>query len=133
MSLLILGVAQGGQAWAWNSWQSLAAFSLGGLLLVAFVFAERRAAEPILPLWVFSRRLLLTTTLAGVTVGAVLIGLTSYVPTYLEGSIGVAPIVAGLALARPHPRLAAGRHRSPAGCSTCGSGSGTPRSSGSRS
>ena len=28
-----------------------------------------------------------------------LIGLTSYVPTYLEGSLGVAPIVGGLALA----------------------------------
>jgi MFS family permease len=32
-------------------------------------------------------------------VGAALIGLTSYVPNYLQGTIGVAPIVAGLALA----------------------------------
>ena len=99
LSLLVLGILQGGQAWAWTSWQSVGAFALGGLFLVFFLLAERRAAEPILPLWVFSRRLLLTTALIAFGVGAVLTGLTSYVPTYLEGSIGSPPIVAGLALA----------------------------------
>ena len=34
------------------------ALAAGAALLVAFVFVERRAAEPVLPLWVFSRRLL---------------------------------------------------------------------------
>jgi MFS family permease len=43
--------------------------------------------------------LLLTTTLVSLGVGAVLTGLTSYVPTYLEGSVDAAPLVAGLALA----------------------------------
>jgi MFS family permease len=99
MTLLILAVLGGGQYWAWNSWQSVGAFAVGGLTLVGFVLVERRAREPVLPLWVISRRLLLTTTLVGLGVGTVLIGLTSYVPTYLEGSLGVAPIVAGLALA----------------------------------
>ena len=99
LTLLILAVLEGGQAWAWNSPQSIGAFVIGGLVLAAFVLVERRAAEPILPLWVFSRRLLLTTTLIGLGVGAALIGLTSYVPNYLQGTIGVAPIVAGLALA----------------------------------
>jgi EmrB/QacA subfamily drug resistance transporter len=99
MTLLILGVLEGGQAWAWSSPTSIGVFSGGALLLVAFVFAERRAAEPVLPLWVLSRRLLLTTSLVAIGVGGILIGLTSYVPTYLEGSIGSPPLVAGLALA----------------------------------
>jgi len=99
LSLLILALLEGGQAWAWNSWQSIGAFALGGVLLLLFVLVERRAPEPILPLWVFSRRLLLTTSLIGLGVGAVLIGLTSYVPTYLEGSLNVSPLLAGLALA----------------------------------
>ena len=99
LTALILAVLEGGQAWAWNSPQSIGAFAIGALLLIAFVFAERRAAEPVLPLWVFSRRLLLSTALIGLGVGAILIGLTSYVPTYLEGSLGVSPIVGGLALA----------------------------------
>jgi EmrB/QacA subfamily drug resistance transporter len=99
LSLLILAVLEGGQAWAWNSWQSIGAFAVGGMLLVFFVLAERRAAEPVLPLWVFSRRLLLTTSLISLGGGAVLIGLTSYVPTYLERTLGTPPLLAGLALA----------------------------------
>ncbi|MEP6650501.1 MAG: MFS transporter [Lapillicoccus sp.] len=99
MTLLILGVLEGGQAWAWSSPTSIGVFAVGALILVAFVFAERRAAEPVLPLWVLSRRLLLTTSLTALGVGAILIGLTSYVPTYLQGSIAAPPLVAGLSLA----------------------------------
>jgi EmrB/QacA subfamily drug resistance transporter len=99
MSLIILAVLEGGQAWAWNSWQSVGSFIVGGALLTAFVFVERRAAEPILPLWVLSRRLLLSTSLISLCSGALIIGLTSYVPTFLEGALGTPPILAGLALA----------------------------------
>jgi EmrB/QacA subfamily drug resistance transporter len=99
LSVLILAVLEGGQAWAWNSSISIGAFVFGGLMLGAFVFVERRAAEPVLPLWVFSRRLLLTTTLISLGVGAILIGLTSFVPTYLEGAIHITPLVSGLAVA----------------------------------
>lgn len=99
MTLLILAVLEGGQAWAWNSVWSIGAFTLGAALLVAFGLVERRAAEPVLPLWVFSRRLLVTTTLVSLGIGAILIGLTSYVPTYLESTVGATPLVAGLAVA----------------------------------
>jgi EmrB/QacA subfamily drug resistance transporter len=99
MTLIILAVLEGGVAWAWDSPISIAAFVVGGLLVLAFLFVETRAAEPILPLWVFSRRLLSTTSLVSLGVGAIIIGLSAYVPTYLEGSLGSPPIVAGLALA----------------------------------
>lgn len=99
LTLLILAVLEGGQAWAWNSWQSIGAFAVAGVLLVAFVLIERRAPEPVLPLWVFSRRLILTTSLISFGVGATLIGLTSYVPTFLELTAGATPLVSGLAVA----------------------------------
>ncbi|WP_234661774.1 MFS transporter [Agromyces marinus] len=99
LTLLILAVLEGGQAWAWNSWQSIGAFALAAVLLVVFVLIERRAAEPVLPLWVFSRRLIVTTSLVSFGVGAVLIGLTSFVPTFLELSAGMSPLVSGLAVA----------------------------------
>jgi multidrug resistance protein len=99
MTSLVLAVLGGGQSWAWASAPSIAAFTAGVVLLAAFVLVERRAAEPIMPLWVFSRRLLCATTIVAFGVGAILMGLTSYVPTFLEGSLHVAPIVAGLALA----------------------------------
>jgi multidrug resistance protein len=99
MTSLVLALLGGGQTWAWDSAPSISAFTAGAVLLVAFVVVERRAPEPILPLWVFSRRLLSATTIVAFGVGAILMGLTSYVPTYLEGSLRVTPIIAGLALA----------------------------------
>lgn len=99
MTSLVLGVLGGGQSWAWGSPQSITAFTAGVVLMGIFVIVERRAAEPIMPLWVFSRRLLCATTIVAFGVGAMLMGLTSYVPTYLEGSLHVRPIVAGLGLA----------------------------------
>jgi EmrB/QacA subfamily drug resistance transporter len=99
LSLLILAVLEGGQAWPWTSWQSIGAFAVGAVLLAAFVAIERRAAEPVLPLDIFSRRLIVTTLFISVGVGAVLVGLTSYVPTFLESTTGATPLVAGLAVA----------------------------------
>jgi len=97
-TLLILGVLEGGQSWAWTSPTSAAVLGSGAALLVVFAFVERRAAEPVLPLWVFSRRVVLTSSLTAAGVGAILIGLTSYVPTYVQGVLGTGPLVAGFAL-----------------------------------
>jgi EmrB/QacA subfamily drug resistance transporter len=98
LTLVILGVLEGGQAWAWTSVTSLAVLGLGAVLLVAFTLSQRTAAEPILPLWVFRRRLLVAAGLTSTGVGAVLMALTSYVPTYAQTSLGAGPLVAGLAL-----------------------------------
>lgn len=98
-SLLILGLLEGGVAWDWNSVPSLLIFAVGVLLVIAFVLVERRAAEPILPLWVFRRRTLTGGNLTSLGIGALTIGLTSYVPTYAQGVLGTGALVAGFALA----------------------------------
>ena len=99
LSLIILGALQGGQAWAWDSPASIAVFAIGAVLFAVFLVVERRAAEPVLPPWIVQRRLLATTALIAFGVGAVMLGLTSYVPTFLEGTLSTSPILAGLALA----------------------------------
>lgn len=99
LTLLLLGVLEGGNAWAWASPISFGIFGVGIMLLVVFVLVERRAAEPVLPLWVLGRRLLRATNAVSIMVGAALIGLTAFVPTYLVVGLGVSPLVAGLALA----------------------------------
>jgi len=98
-SLIILGLLEGGEAWAWSSASGISVLVIGATLVVAFILVERRAAEPVLPLWVFRRRLLVTSSLVALGVGAVLIGLTSYVPTFVQGVVGVGPLVAGFAVA----------------------------------
>jgi len=99
LTLLLLGVLEGGNSWEWASPASFAVFGAGAVLFVAFVLVERRAAEPVLPLWVLGRRLLRATNLVGLMVGAALIGLTAFVPTYLVIGVDASPLVAGLALA----------------------------------
>ena len=96
--LVILGILEGGQAWAWTSPISLGVLGVGSALLIVFGFVERTAESPVLPLWVFRRRLLVTSGLISVGVGAILIGLSSYIPTYAQDVLGTGPLVAGLAL-----------------------------------
>jgi len=99
LTLVVLGVLEGGQAWAWDSLTSLLVLSGGLALLVVFGFVERGAPAPILPLWVFRRRLLVTSGQLAVGVGAILLGLSSYVPVYVQEVLGYGPLVAGFALA----------------------------------
>ena len=99
LTLLILGVLEGGQAWAWGSPQSVAVLAAGAVLLGVFVAIERRAADPVVPLRLLRNRLLVATCLVAACVGAVLLGLTSYIPTFVQDVLGSGPLVAGFALA----------------------------------
>ena len=98
-SLLILGLLEGGVAWGWASLASIAIFILGAALLAGFIWIERRASEPVLPPWAFSRRILVGGSLSALGIGALTIGLTSYLPTYAEGVLGKSAVVSGFALA----------------------------------
>jgi EmrB/QacA subfamily drug resistance transporter len=98
-SLLILGTLEGGTSWAWASVPSVTIFAVGTVLMVAFWFVERRAEEPILPLWVFRHRVLVAGNLVALVVGALLIGLTSFVPSFAQGVLGASAVVAGFVVA----------------------------------
>ncbi|UAK31798.1 MFS transporter [Nocardia asteroides] len=93
---VILGLLEGGQAWAWSSPVGIGIFVGGAAMLVSFVLVERRARNPILPLWVFTRRVVIASSLVSVLVGAIVLGATSYVPTFTQGVLGTGALVAGL-------------------------------------
>jgi EmrB/QacA subfamily drug resistance transporter len=98
-TLLLLALLEGGVEWGWHSGVSISLFVLAGLLLVAFFVVEQRAAEPVLPLWVFRMRVLNVTNAGSLVVGILLMGLSSYVPLYAQKVLGTNALVAGLALA----------------------------------
>ena len=98
-SLLVLALLEGGVAWGWTSPTGIGVVATGLALLAGFVAVERRAAEPVLPQWVLTHRVLVGTNAVSFGVGALLIGLTSYVPTFAQGVLGSSPLVAGFALA----------------------------------
>ena len=96
---LLVALLEGGILWEWSSPTSLALFAASAVLLVAFVLVERRASEPVLPLWVFRHRVVGAAMGTSLVVGVLLLGLTSYVPLFAQGVLGTGAIVAGFALA----------------------------------
>ena len=98
-SLIVLGLLEGGQSWAWSAWQTPTIFGAALVLLVGFVLVERVVEQPILPLWVFASRTLRTTSAISLLVGGLILGLSSYVPTLGQEVIGASAIVSGFALA----------------------------------
>lgn len=99
LTALVLAILEGGRAWAWDSPASIGLFVVAGALIIAFVLVERRAAEPVLPLSIFRRPVIAASTSMGVVFGVAIIGLTAYIPTYLQVGGGVSPFVGGFALA----------------------------------
>jgi EmrB/QacA subfamily drug resistance transporter len=97
--LVLLALLEGGVRWSWDSATSLSLFAVAAVLLLGFVLVERRAAEPVLPLWVFRRRVLLSSILASLVVGVLMMGLSSYVPLYAQSVLGHGALASGLALA----------------------------------
>jgi EmrB/QacA subfamily drug resistance transporter len=98
-TLLLLALLEGGQRWAWDSTTSIGLFVASAVLLGVFVVVEHRAAEPLLPLWIFRDRILNVAALASLLVGVLTLGLSSYVPLFAQGVLGHGAVIAGLALA----------------------------------
>jgi EmrB/QacA subfamily drug resistance transporter len=96
---IILGLLEGGHSWQWWSPIGVGIFGLGAVSLALFTWIESHTEHPILPLWVLTRRLLIVSSALSLLIGALVLGLTTYVPTYVQGVLGTGAIVAGFALA----------------------------------
>jgi multidrug resistance protein len=96
---LFLWITQGGIAWNWTAPPSLALLAVGLAAAVATMFIERRASEPIIPPWLWSRRVLAGSAAATLGLGLLMIGPTTFLPTYAQSLLGLGPVAAGLLLA----------------------------------
>jgi EmrB/QacA subfamily drug resistance transporter len=97
--LLLLALLEGGVEWGWASVTSITLFVVAALLLVGFVVVQTRAAEPVLPLWVFQQRVILSAILVSLLVGVLLMGLTTYIPLFAQTVLGHGAVTSGFALA----------------------------------
>lgn len=95
---LLFAVLQGGTAWAWDSLPSIGLFAAAIVLTILFLWIERHAAEPILPLTLFNNRIIAIASIGGVVLGIVMFGITSYVPLFVQGVRGGSATSAGVVL-----------------------------------
>ena len=93
---LVLATAWGGTLYAWNSPEILGLFALCVVAAVAFVLRERRAREPVIPLFLFKNRNFVLCTATGLVIMLGMIGTTSYLPTYFQIVDQLSPEQAGL-------------------------------------
>ncbi|MDG4862459.1 MDR family MFS transporter [Streptomyces sp. T-3] len=93
---LVLVASLGGTTWAWGSVQIIGLAVLGAVLLVAFVAVERKAAEPVLPLKLFSIRTFTLSAVISFIVGFSMFGAMTYLPTFLQVVHGVSPTMSGV-------------------------------------
>ncbi|MGV9563027.1 DHA2 family efflux MFS transporter permease subunit [Streptomyces sp. NPDC003480] len=93
---LVLIASLGGTTWAWGSPQITGLAVLGAVLLVVFLFVERRAAEPVLPLRLFRVRTFSLSAVISFIVGFAMFGGMTYLPTFLQVVHGISPTLSGV-------------------------------------
>ncbi len=100
--LLIVGV--GAILMTVVQWQTLApaviatALCIGVVALILLVVQERRAAEPIVPFRLWRRRIMAECSLGGLTIGALLMCVIAFLPTYVQIAMGRSVTFAGAAI-----------------------------------
>jgi EmrB/QacA subfamily drug resistance transporter len=95
-TVLILITDWGGKQYAWGSPVIVLMILVLAVALAAFVAVQRRAEEPMLPLWLFRNRTFVITSALGLLVGLVMFAAVAFLPTYLQMATGVSASMSGL-------------------------------------
>ncbi|UKS23970.1 MFS transporter [Paenibacillus sp. HWE-109] len=95
---LMFALELGGKQYAWDSSTILGLFAAFAVLVIAFIFIERRAEEPIITFGMFKNRLYATSNLMGMFAGAAFITASIYIPIFIQGVLGGSATNSGLVL-----------------------------------
>ncbi|AEW94971.1 exporter [Streptantibioticus cattleyicolor NRRL 8057 = DSM 46488] len=98
ITALVLITTWGGTEYAWGSPVIVSLLVAGVLAIVAFLFAETRAAEPVMPLGIFRSRNFSLMTVIGFIVGFVMFGAMTFLPLYQQTVQGASATNSGLLL-----------------------------------
>jgi EmrB/QacA subfamily drug resistance transporter len=95
---LVLLTTWGGNQYAWGSATIVGLAIAGVALLALFVWQERRAAEPLLPLTLFRSSVFDVANAMGFTIGMAMFEAIVFIPLYLQLVYGASPTSSGLRL-----------------------------------
>ncbi len=96
LSAIIIATDLGGIAYPWGSPVIIGLAGVVVISLALFLFVERRAKEPVLPLRLFENRTFVISAIVGLIVGFALFGSVTYLPLYLQVVKGDSPTASGL-------------------------------------
>lgn len=95
---LMFGLELGGKEFAWASWQSISLFSIFIVFFIVFLWAETKASEPIISFWMFKNRLFASSQVLAFIYGATFVGLTIFIPIFVQAVYGGSATNAGIIL-----------------------------------
>ncbi len=95
---LLLALTLGGTHYAWDSPTILGLFALSLGALVIFIWVERHAREPILPLHLFSIPTFRIATAGSFVMSMAFLGVVMFMPLYMQVVQGVSAVQSGVAL-----------------------------------
>ncbi len=93
---LLLGLVWGGNQYPWASVQEIGLFVFSAASLIAFIYIERKAKEPILPLSLFKNNIFLISAIVIFLTGIGMFGAILYIPLFAQAVIGVNATNSGL-------------------------------------
>lgn len=96
VALLLIWVTLAGEQYAWASWQTAAMVGGALVLLGLAVAVENRAAEPVIPMWMFRDRTIVLAVLGSLAVGLAMMGASVFLSQYFQIARGKSPTVSGL-------------------------------------
>ena len=98
-TVLIYTLMQSGQSWPWLSWMGIGMITLSIILVILTILIEIKSREPIMPTWIWSKKILAGSNLAVIFFGAILLGPGMYLPIYAQSVLGLGAMIAGFILA----------------------------------
>jgi EmrB/QacA subfamily drug resistance transporter len=99
LGLVLAGdTTQAGTHYAWGSPQIIGLFSIGVVLIGAFLFIESKVKEPIIPLFLFKNKVISVVSIAGFFMGTGMFGAITYIPLFVQGVVGTSATKAGYIL-----------------------------------
>ena len=96
VSALILVTTWGGTEYPWGSAVIVGLAAAGAVLLGLFIWQERRAAEPVVPLTLFRSSVFRVASGLGFLIGLAMFGAIIFIPLFLQLVYGVSPTGSGL-------------------------------------
>ena len=81
--------------YGWSSLRVEVLLSIAAVMLVAFLFAETNAAEPLIPLSLFRNPVISLSSIAVFVLGMGMFGVIIYLPLFMQGVLGVSATQSG--------------------------------------
>src|SRR5690625_4781401 len=98
VSIVMIILVEGGTGIKWNSALMFILIGISCISLIVLIQQQSRSMDPMIPIELWKYRLIMMANLTSLTTGMITIGVTSYLPAFVQGVMGKSATVAGFTL-----------------------------------